>query len=99
MFRARSSATWSEQTQGVGLKQTFSLRHFVGQNSVLGASWQIGGHTSPAMIVDGHTIALEFRTKLWLDWLSCEIFPHVFCHRNNDVNFEPALLSSFEMIF
>ncbi len=98
-FRLRNSLTWSEQTRGVGLKQTFFLRHFISQNSVLGVSWRIGGHTSPEMIVDGHTIALEFRTKLWLDWLFWEVSQEALFHRDTNFRYQPALLASLEMIF
>ena len=98
-FRSQSSATWSEQTQGVGLKQSFFLRHFLSQNNVLVFSWAMGGHTSPGTVVDGHTFTVGFRNKLWLDWLFWEISPQAFYRRKNGFRFEPALLSSFEIIF
>ncbi len=98
IFRSRSSATWTEQTSGISLKQSFFILQFIGNKNVVGIYWQIDGHTKSGVIVEAHTLALEFRTKLWLDWLFWEISPQALYLRENDFEFEPGLLTSIEMI-
>ncbi|KAA3614928.1 MAG: hypothetical protein D8M58_10770 [Calditrichaeota bacterium] len=98
IFRTRSSATWSEQSKGVDLKQVFFLRHFTTRNNVLGVYWRIGGQTRPRTVINGHTFALEFRSKLWGEWLFLEISPQALFQRRENYRFEPLLLTSIEII-
>lgn len=99
LFRSRSTATWSEQSRGVDLRQSFFLRYLIDEDNILGVYWRSAWHTSPIAIIDGHTIGMEYRRKLGLDWLFWEISPQAAYQRINNFNFVPIVLSSLEIIF
>lgn len=98
-FRSRSSALYSKQARGVDLKQTFFVRHFIGENTVLGTYWRVGAHTSPHTVVDGHTLAVEWRTRLIGNWLYLQISPQALFHRKADFRLIPVLFTDLEIIF
>lgn len=98
-FRSRSSALYSQPARGVNLKQTFFIRHFISENTVLGTYWRIGAHTSPHTVVDGHTFAIEWRTRLIGEWLYFQISPQALFHRKADFRLIPVLFMDVEIIF
>ena len=98
LFRSRSAVIWSELSAGVDLKQTFYLRHFLTEDIVTGIYWRIGGHTSPHTILDGHTVAIEFRSKLWVNWLYFQFSPQVQYLRRDNFRALPVFFSDIEFI-
>ena len=99
VFRSASMVMWSETSQGVDLKQTFLLRHFLSESKAAGASCEITGHTRPYLSVDTYVAALEYRQKMWRDWLYLNIKPQAKFPHETDFRFTPLLNVSLEAIF
>ena len=99
VFRSASTVTYTETSKGAELGQTLLLRHFFSENRAAGASWQIAAHTRPSTVVDAYVAAIEYRQKMWRDWLYLDIRPQARFPREANFEFTPFLGACLEAIF
>ena len=98
-FRSTSSATWSETSEGVDLKELLVLRRFLREDRAVSLSYLITGHTRPEAIVDAHTLAVKYRQRFLRKWLFFEIEPQFRFLEEDDFELSPVLFVSNEVVF
>ena len=99
VFRSESTATHSESSKGVDLRQIFLIRYFFTENIAVGILGEIAAHTRPSSVVDAYVGSFEYRQKIWKEWLYFNLKPQARYPREENFKFTPFLSISVESIF
>ncbi len=98
-FRASPSATWSEVSEGVDLRQTFTVFHFMSSDTMVGFDLDVQGHTRPTAKVDKYEATFRWRQRSHRDWMFFEVAPGLSFPRRNDFELTPILTLKLEVLF
>lgn len=98
-FRARPSAVWSEESEGVDLRQTFNIYHTMNEDTLVGIDLDVQGHTWPSAKVDKYEASLRWRQRTYRDWMFFEISPGLAFPRDNDFQLTPIITLRLEVLF
>ena len=98
-FRASPSMVWSEESQGVDLRQLFSIYHYRQKDTMVGFVYDIRGHTHPSAQVDKYAATFRWRRRTYRDWLYFEIAPGLLFPREKNYDPIPVLTLKMEVMF
>jgi len=98
-FRATPSATWSETTRGVDLRQRFTVFHQLAYERILAADLDIQAHTRPTFQVDKYEFTLRYRRPFYRPWLLIEVAPGIQFTRENNYDAAPMITLKSEILF
>lgn len=98
-FRASSSATFSETSQGIDLQQDFTIYNYISKRKMIGFGVNVQGHTWPETQVDSYTATFQFRRQVHRDWLFLELAPGATFPRYNNFDLTPIITFKIEILF
>lgn len=96
-FRMTSKTTWSENSEGVELTQSFFLRWRVSHLRAIELELSGEGHTEPMMVADKCNAKLTYRRRLYKNWLFFDMEPEAEFLRED--NFKLTSLITFKFDF
>lgn len=99
LFRATPSVIWSEESQGVDLRQSFSVYCFWSDDTMIAVHFDVEGHTRPTAQVDKYEATLRWRQRSYRDWMFYEVAPAMAFPRENDFALTPILTLKVEILF
>ncbi len=97
--RLSPSATWSETSKGVNLRQTFNIFHIRDEETVIAFELEILGHTRPRINADNFEGAIRWRQRAFRDWIYYEVAPGIAFRRDHDFKMSALITCRLEVLF
>jgi hypothetical protein len=97
--RMTSKATWTPNSEGMNLAQSFFFHSHVSQNWAIALEFSGKGHTKPALVADKYLTSITLRRRLYKNWLFFEVEPQAQFLREEDFELTPLIIFNFEMRF
>ncbi len=99
LFRAAAQVVWKERMQRFDLSQTFSLFQELSWKEVLTYKVGVTGDTEPDLHMKDWGIGVEYRRRIYKNWLYIAIEPAVSFSSVNDFETNPSIRFTFDMTF
>lgn len=96
LARLRTTATYSETTDGVAIDLAGLLFQRVNRRSAMRFEVGIRMFTDPPRSIESYRTSVVYRRAVYRHWLFVEIEPQVHFRRPDEYRFSPAILFRFE---
>jgi len=99
LLRGTSQAVWKDRDRRFELSQNFSLFQELSWKDVLTYKIGITGYANPGLSKKDWGVSVEYRRRIYKNWLYIAIEPAVWFSEVNDFKTDPSIRFSFDMFF
>lgn len=99
LFRSTTEALWRERERGVDLGQNLSLFHELSWREVVVYKIGLTAQTEPYRHLKDWGVGIEYRRRLYKNWLYLSIQPALTFSRDNQYQTDPSINIGFDVTF
>lgn len=99
LFRSSINGIWLKNTDEYFYNLGFSLRQPFGLSHAVSYGWNNSFVPRPSFLLDEITLNIQYRHKVWREWLFFEVIPQCRFPRDRDFRSTPGILLRLESYF
>ncbi|MCG8636071.1 MAG: hypothetical protein MI863_19720 [Desulfobacterales bacterium] len=99
LFRLAVDGTWLDKDDNFTYSVKPALNQYLSRNRAIKYEWATYFESRPAHRVTSTVLSVNYRQRIWRDWLLYELTPQIAFPRDNDFDFTPGISLQFEIEF